>query len=234
LGQLEDFYDIVRKGLNGLIPIVLKLPLGTMGIYLGPSRSELVIIAGGEVIHVNRGITKPIKVLLKALKGEAFKSKEFLIAEVWGYSYDPSIHDKLLHATIGKLRALLGDFSQWIEWSNDGYKLANQVAIFNPEETRASANHSIEMEAQSILTKSEIPIASFSKKEKTDILNSEINVRQLKLVNSLKPGDFISVKHYAKRFRVCTMTACRDLSNLHHNGRVLRIGKGRATVYGLP
>lgn len=65
-------------------------------------------------------------------------------------------------------------------------------------------------------------------------VTSQLNVRQLILLKSLREIDFTIVKQYSKRFKVSTMTACRDLSHLQQQGQVLRLGKGRATVYCLP
>lgn len=206
------FYEVKKLGLFGLLPQVLNIPLGASGIYLGPSRGEMLVVNGGDVVCLDQGITGPIKKLILCLYGSEYKSKEFLVEEIWNYTYDSSIHDSLLHATIGKLRSLLGDCAGWVEWSNNGYKLTDSISLFG--DSRAK------------------PVKS---NDSTDDISPsvDLNSRQLGVLQALKPGKFINVKEYTQIYKVSSMTACRDLSYLHKTGRLLRIGRGRATGYGL-
>ncbi|OQW49143.1 MAG: hypothetical protein A4S09_03510 [Proteobacteria bacterium SG_bin7] len=207
------FYEIKKLGLFGLLPQVLNIPIGSSGIYLGPSRGEILIINGGDVVCPDQGITGPIKKLILYLFGSEYKSKEFLIEKVWNYSYNSSIHDSLLHATIGKLRNLLGDCAGWVEWSNSGYKLTDSISLFNVGDDKISTK-----------SKSSLDFVS---------AGVDLNSRQIGVLQSLKPGNFINVKKYTQIYKVSSMTACRDLSYLHKVGRVVRIGRGRATSYCL-
>ena len=222
----EFLYQIKSLGLWGLVAKVLDLPVGISAIYLGPSRSELIIFNGADVIWYDKGITQPIKKLILNLKGDHYKSKEELIQNVWGYSYNPIYHDQLLHATIGKLRNLMGKNMNWIEWSSDGYKISDSIFVYSHDKTDGENRpHTQNSNYLPKMLKKQI-------KEKTEIV--DLNIRQYKLLNTLKLGDFINVRQYAKHYKICTMTACRDLTHLHQNGQVIRIGKGRATVYCLP
>jgi DeoR/GlpR family transcriptional regulator of sugar metabolism len=63
---------------------------------------------------------------------------------------------------------------------------------------------------------------------------SLLNFRQLKLLDGLKPEEFIHVKSYGKRFKISEITACRDLAVLSRLGLVVRVGRARATRYMLP
>jgi|GEM_PF-2978962 len=219
------FYELKNNGLNSLIPKVLGVPLGARGIYLGPSRRELVILAGSDVICVDRGVTKPIKVLIRKLVGEKFKSKEFLVHKVWGYYYDPTMHDALLQATIAKLRAILGRYANWVEWSNNGYRLRNDIFIFEDEDKLSKNAKIITNEKKSKVT-GKLP----EKSVKNNSI-SGLNIRQVKYLGTLKRKDITNVRSYAEDYGVTTMTAYRDLNYLHQAGKVLRIGKGRSTVY---
>ncbi len=219
------FYEIKKLGLLGLLPQVLNITLGSSGIYLGPSRGEMLIVSGGDVICLDHGITGPIKKLILCLCGPEYKSKEFLIEKVWNYTYDSSIHDSLLHATIGKLRNLLGDCAGWVEWSNKGYKLSDHISIFTASAT-PTKDDEFRFQEDRMKKKSQESAGKVSP-------GVDLNSRQIGVLHSLKPGKFISVKEYTKVYKVSSMTACRDLSYLHKTGRVLRIGRGRATGYAL-
>lgn len=224
ISGMDYFYELKSKGLMGLIPQVLGLPLSYKGLYLGPSRNEMILINSGNIRCIDKGISSTLRKLIKQLEGIEFKSKEFLISSVWGYQYDPQIHDNLLHSSIGKIRGILNEYSAWIEWSNEGYRLNPNIRIKEAQE--AKLIQIIEAETQK---KNEI-VNNIPFKDKKYL---ELNVRQLKLIKMLKSEDFIGVSEYAKRFRVCKMTACRDLTSLHRFGFMLRVGKGRATAYGL-
>lgn len=207
------FYEIKKLGLFGLLPKVLNIPLGSLGIYLGPSRGEMLIVNGADVVCLDHGITGPIKKLILCLAGPDYKSKELLIEKVWNYTYNSSIHDSLLHATIGKLRNLLGDCAGWVEWSNNGYRLANNISVFGVGSSAETVKSSETPDPMSV--------------------NLDLNYRQIEVLQALRPGKFINVKEYTQIYKVSSMTACRDLSYLHRTGRLLRIGRGRATGYGL-
>lgn len=223
---VEYFYELKKNGLLGLIPQVLGLPISFKGIYLGPSRGEIVIFNAGNIKCIDKGVSSSLKKLIQLLEGVEFKSKEFLIKEVWGYEYQPHRHDSLLHSSIGKIRSFLNENSSWIEWSNEGYRLSPGIKVKESSDHRvvfANKEDNDEEETKNSL--------------KDNITHKRIlvglNVRQLKLIKVLKSNDYIGVSEYAKRFRVCKMTACRDLSSLHQSGLVIRVGKARATMYGL-
>lgn len=232
LAQTQDetfVYELNKVGLLGLIPMVLKIPIHFSGIFLGPSKSEMFIVNKGNVLFVDKGVTKPIKKLLPLLKGENYKSKEFLVNRIWGYEYNPIPHDSLLHATIGKLRQLLEANASWVEWSSDGYRLSPGVSILYSQLSQSPKVNSLIDEL-----KIENDEKILHKKKMNDLYErNQLNVRQIKLIKFLKQDEFIGVSEYSSKFKVCKMTACRDLSYLHQKGIIVRVGRGRATVYGL-
>ncbi len=211
---IAEFYELKKLGLYGLIPQLLNIKPGSTGVYLGPSRGEVVIVNHGDVVCIDQGVTSPIKKLITALVGPGYKKKENLVRLIWNYDYNPAVHDNLLHATIGKLRKILGEFGSWVEWSDNGYKLSDHIQIFKMEPDVSLRNQS---------TSYIVPSATI-----------DINMRQIKVLASFKQGQFMTVKQYSKRYNVTTMTAFRDLSTLQSIGRVLRVGRGRATAYCLP
>lgn len=211
----DSYYDIRALELYGLLPRALRLPVGSNGIFLGPSRGEMLIVKGAEVTSVDRGVTEPIRQLLRLLSEGQFKSKEELIQRIWKYHYNPEIHDRLLHGTIGKVRALLKENAYWIEWSNDGYRLATGIQLFEKAEPTL-----------------ETPTRTNVSRQTSDLDAHALNIRQIKILAAIKKGLFIGVHDYSKRYKICKMTALRDLSSLERSGHVNKIGKGRATVYG--
>jgi DNA-binding winged helix-turn-helix (wHTH) protein len=227
ISDFADFEKIKELELWGILPALLEIPNGTRGIYLGPKKNEMLIMNGYDIRLVQSGLTSPIIKLLIALIGASYKSKEVLIEHIWNYKYNPQIHDNLLHATIGKLRKVLGPNAQWVEWTAEGYRLAENIRIITPTP--------LEQNTATVKPRNLFSTEVATESSPTSVLENKmtLNIRQLKFINSLKNKDFIGVKQYAKQFKVCTMTACRDLSDLHKTGRVIRIGKGRATVYGL-
>lgn len=242
---VEYFYELKKNGLLGLIPQVLGLPVSFKGIYLGPSRSEVVVFNAGNVKCIDKGVSVSLKKLIQLLEGVEFKSKEFLIKEVWGYEYQPQIHDSLLHSSIGKIRSFLNENSSWIEWSNEGYRLNPHIRVTESSDHKVVAANVVankgdrdDKNNKDDKDDKDYPYYAETQNSLKDTITPKrilvgLNVRQLKLMKILKSQDYIGVNDYAKRFRVCKMTACRDLSSLHQSGLVIRVGKARATVYGL-
>lgn len=234
LARLEEssiYTEVKEIGLLGIIPKMLGIPPGCSGIFLGPGRSDMILVKGADVTCVDQGLTGPMKKLILHLHGESFKSKEYLISQTWGYQYESEIHDKLLHATIGKIRKLLSTFSYWLEWSNEGYRLSPDVHIFYPN---APAAHSIlATNFFSVNAEAQREATNNNQKNVSSQTSDELNFRQLKILKRLRPDNFIGVSQFAAIYKISTMTACRDLSYLQKKGFLVRIGKGRATVYKL-
>lgn len=215
------YSTIKSKKLFGLLPRALGIPRGSTAIYLGPSRSEIIIFDGADVQVVDRDITQPMKKLLALISEGRFQSKEFLIENIWKYKYNPKIHDNVLYALIGKLRKLLGRYSSWIEWSNEGYGLSPHVKLLNSTPSAVKSLGGVSLN----------PIMSSTPIKQNPNYFSELSLRQIKALKNIKTMNAINVRDYAKIHKICTMTAYRDLAGLQQKGFLIRIGKGRATTY---
>jgi hypothetical protein len=215
----EAFEEVRRLELFGLLPRLLGLPHGMKGIFLGPSRKELILIDGANVFYRQKNVTSSVKRLILGLAGSEFKSKEVLVRRLWGYDYDPRIHDALLYAAIGKLRRVLGEFFPWVEWTNQGYRLNPQLHILSYEQ-KTSPRLEEDLTRRS---------GHFEEVLKSEAI--ELNFRQVKLMRKLNRDEAISVRDYMMRNSVCSMTAYRDLKELFLAGKLVRVGKGRSTVY---
>lgn len=208
--------ELKRLGLIGLIPRALKVSSSSPQIILGPERGQLVIIKSGDVMCVDSGITMPMRGLVKLLAGQSFRGKEYLVQKTWGYTYDPYTHDKLLYATIAKLRNKLGAFASLLEWSHEGYRM--DVAVLDPF-----------LNDLSVIVRKDSSTEIFIGRKRT--MSTQLNLRQIKALKLFETGTVMDVTSYAKRFKVCTMTACRDLSHLSKSGLVTKVGRARATKY---
>lgn len=217
------YIDLKKWSLHGFLPRLFNLPVGWKGLHFGPHPGDLVVVDGGQVTCIEKGVTSKIKKLAFELVGPKFKSKQYLVETVWGYSYNPEIHDRLIHATIGKLRKLIEPQGQWIEWSNDGYRILIDVRqVYSVSESGAK-----NIPRENFVAHSQIQFDGRGDK----LLKSALNFRQIRLLENLTRSDFIGVKKYSSRYKISTMTACRDLTALHQAGYLVRVGQGRATVY---
>jgi tetratricopeptide (TPR) repeat protein len=224
--KISVFNEVKELGLWGLIPQIIGVPSGDQVIYLGPGRSEVVLVSGGTVLCVEQGFTSPMKSLIRLLQGSEFKDKQFLVESTWKYQYRGEDHDRLLHATIGKIRNLFQNLSVWIEWTHQGYRLAPRVKVLGVAISPVASTRALDSVAS-------FDVKGQLRRESPAIMIDEsFNHRQAKALKLIEKGHYLGVSGYAQQFGVCTMTACRDLTSLLKSGQVVRLGKGRATRYG--
>lgn len=219
LDELEERKELlipllIERDYLGLIPRTLGMSLGGKKIFLGPERGKIILINQGDV-EVSTGLTGPLTKLLHELKSERFRSKAYLVKAVWSYDYNPLVHDNVLYTNIARLRSILRNQSEWIEWSSEGYRLSQDVELVDQNS-------------------SGLPVAQKNEKAHRVKAKSEkvlLNLRQIEVLRLLDEGGHTDVSHHARRFEVTTMTACRDLSDLFERGLVTRVGRARATKY---
>ena len=224
-----DISELLKTGLFSLIPPALKQKSACSFILLGPTRGELVIHSKGDVLWVHAGMTQPLIKILLLLEGGVVLTKEKLVQEVWGYEYRSDRHDSLLHASIGKLRKLLGKFAVWVEWTSGGYRLHSDIKIIRHttahmlRDVSPLARKAVSVNSEILLETSNVHVAP----------TSELNHRQIKLIKKLENGSFVGVSDYSREYQVCKMTACRDLTILWKKNILLKHGRARATQYRL-
>ena len=143
------------------------------------------------------------------------KSKKELVESIWGYDYDPVIHDPMIYTQMTRLRKFFGPFAHLIILTEEGYALDSSVEIFknSPDlpETKELETFKVEN------------LPSYS----------DLNYRQIQILSYLKENSFVDIQIYKQIFSVSNITASRDLSQLASKGFVQRVGKGRATKYCL-
>ncbi len=214
---------LLERDYLGVIPEALGMNVSGKKIYLGPERGQMILISFGDVRMVSNGLTTPLLKLLRNLGVKKFQSKSSLIKSVWGYNYDPSIHDNVLYTNIARLRSLLAVHGDWIEWSAEGYRLSPEVSLIDP----ACLNDESPQD-QRVNARKERDTVSVPKK----IL---LNLRQIQTLQFLEAGGNTDVSRHAKEHKVTKMTAHRDLSDLLKRRLITRVGRARATKYiGIP
>lgn len=196
---------------------ILPAVRGRQILYLDLAEDTLTLFDRGGVSHAH-GLTPLLRTLLFELSSGSC-SKERLIQSVWRYSnYHPLHHDPVIYQAVANLRKLLVNHLDWIQTTEDGYRLREGVELRSQRAREISRPK----------VKSEIVIAEIK-----STYDERLNFRQMRFLRHLKPQQFITVHDYKKTFRVSEITAGRDLALLHQLGLVVRVGRARATRYVL-
>ena len=176
-----------------------------------------MIVDHGNITVVERGFSRVNRRILEALS-LSHQSKEELIENVWGYSYDASRHDALIYTSISKIRQLLGKAGAWIEVDEKGYRLQSGVRLKTQE-----------------LAVPDAPAEKAARPPSKSPTNSSLNFRQLRILATFGTDkkDVLGVDEVMRDFAVSRATATRDLSELTDLGLLQRLGRARATKYML-
>ena len=210
-GEEAGIDAILVSGFHGFLPEALGLPRDRRLIHVDERRG-LLLVADRGGLEVSR---EPLPPLLAALLGALAGGggKEDLVRALWGRSdYHPHRHDPALYRLIGRLRERLGSRASWIRAEDGRYRLEDGIAV-----SFAARD-------------SEPALASPRRAE----VPTPLNFRQLGVLERFARARFIDVEQVSRTFRTSTVTARRDLAALVRNGRLERIGSGRATKYIFP
>jgi len=212
--KVELFQKIVQSGYLGLLRKMIPPADTARVIHLNLLPGTLIIMNDGDIFACDTGTSPKINELLKALS-HGPRSKEDLVFAIWGYEYNPLRHDSLLYTLISRLRTLLGSVADWLENYDEGYQLRSDVQVVVREHHR---------EPPTVQSESRIE----------EIAVSQLNMRQLAIIEHLKSNKkWLVPEDCVDLFQTSKVTATRDLSHLVKEGYLLRVGKGRATRYGL-
>jgi tetratricopeptide (TPR) repeat protein len=208
--------EILNSGYLGLLYTVLPIAPSNSILYFDLIPGSLLICHRGNLDFIRQGVSPSMRALIKKLiQGEC--SKKELIETVWGYKYDPLRHDSLIYPAISRLRLLLGERGNWIEATQQGYRLSGQVQVRFHRSMNEVDGH---------------PYTHTHTPANEDVSTLDVlNYRQIALLKKLKPDDFLDVQRYKKMFSISQITATRDLSALTALGILKRTGNGRATRY---
>jgi hypothetical protein len=200
---------ILESGYFGLFQQALNPEAGEILVYLDLIPGSIIIAHNGSVDFIPTGLSKIFRKLILFL-AEGSRSKEAIIEEVWGYTYDPILHDPLVYTNIMRLRRMVGKNENIIEVSESFYGFISNVRV--------------EYEAKKV---------NFKKVSDNSVSNNykDLNYRQLQILDFLTDHNFMDVRSYKEKFNISNITASRDLSQLAKLSFVRRIGKGRSTKY---
>lgn len=217
---------LVENGYYGLLHKCYKLPFGAQSLIFDLLPGSLVILDRGNVTFKQKALNSILRKILLLLRDRPC-TKEQLVEHIWGYSYDPLRHDPLIYSSMNKVRKFLENYADWIELSEDGYRIKAGVRVIiknnlKSEDKKSTLNALVE-KAQEHRA---VPIR-FG--QQMDIQN--LNFRQMQVLEYLKKNHSISILELSSRLEISKPTATRDLSQLHKMGKLKRVGKGRATRY---
>lgn len=216
-GTDQAIEAILQTEFRAFLLDVLPSVRGRRVIYLDLGKDTVTIFDRTEIDH-SQGLTSLLRLLLFEI-GSGPCTKEHLIHSVWRYtSYHPLHHDPVIYQAIANLRRLLGVHADWIQTTEEGYRL--QAGI----ELRSVRHREISRPAPTAVEL--IPAI------KSDY-DKRLNFRQIRFLRQIKRNQFVTVQDYRKLFKVSEITACRDLALLYRFGFVLRVGRARATRYQL-
>jgi DNA-binding winged helix-turn-helix (wHTH) protein len=209
---------VLRTGLLGLI--------AEAGGMVPARRIHLfedceVLEAEGDVRRLH-GLPPRGRAVLLAL-GKRGMSKEALLAAVWDVvTYRSERHDSLIKTTVSRLRAALGRGQMWIETVEGGYRIADGITVVDHggPSTKGLADAS-SIEPTGPTRGAPAPPASQEPRA----------VRRRELARELGQAHWRSAGELATRVGSSVRTVSRDLTEMHREGLVERMGEGRGTKY---
>ena len=208
---------VLRTGLWGLTAEACGLVPGRR-IHLF---EDAVVLESEDDTRRLDGLPPRGRAILSALARRP-QSKEALLAVVWGVAqYRPERHDSLVKTTISRLRAALGRDNMWIETVEGGYRIAEGIALVAHE-------HRLDTEPASLADLEAAPAAADARAGGAEETRRS---RWARLAHELTDASEWSVGHLAGRVRGSVRTVSRDLSQMHRQGLVERLGSGRGTRY---
>ncbi|MEM7645635.1 MAG: hypothetical protein AAF203_01885 [Pseudomonadota bacterium] len=214
------YQELIEKKMYGLLGDLFSIPAGQSTILLGAPKNHTIVLTTSE----NRVIEKPLgKILTLVLRAIANQqgSKEELISKVWGYDeYSPLRHDPLIYSSIARLRGLLNLNEDQIFFDGEKYFLRLELVDLVVKKRNL----------QKKITSTSSQNVHLIKDSFVSELDPSLNFRQIEMLQD-RQFKAVSVKEYATKFQITTMTALRDMQKLCQLGYLKKTGQGRATRY---
>ncbi len=243
LGDLMDQIDvapekaapaILKEEYWGLLPRLLGLGRSDNALVVGFIPKGVALISAGEVVVKKQGLTNLMARQLRALS-DGPQTKEELIKAIWGYNYDPLRHDSLLHRALATLRKLLSPFEDWLQFDGERYRLKPSIKLHDSMKVAARIEAQDAAQKMAAAKFAALPSVNagpeMAGQAPTFKYDSSLNHRQNLYLKNWPADVPIDVQTYAENFQVSLPSATRDLSQLHREGRVQRVGRARSTKY---
>lgn len=217
---------LVENGYYGLLHKCYKLPFGAQSLIFDLLPGSMVILDRGNVTFKKKALNSILRKILLLLR-ERPHTKEELVQKIWGYHYDPLRHDPLIYSSMNKVRRFLENYADWIELSEDGYRIKAGVKVILKNNLKRD-NRMTTLDA--LIEKPPAATTPAPKTSATLELHN-LNFRQMQVLEYLRRNHSISIYELSTKLEISKPTATRDLSQLHKMGKLQRVGKGRATRY---
>lgn len=213
------YSNIIESGYFGLLRTHLDRSKEQSYYITKIWRNGILIITPKTVSVTKSGVSSLLIKALDTLTTRKSVSKETLVQKIWGYDYDPLRHDTLLYGLIHRLREILGPMEKSLVGEHHQYSFSHTF------------KHLELAELQLISTPEAFPHDEKIQQSYSKATNW--NIRQHRVLSLMARGESFKVSDYAKTFKVSTMTALRDLSELQKANLIKIYGKARATTYAI-
>lgn len=217
---------LVESGYYGLLHKCYKLPFGVQSLIFDLLPGSLVILDRGNVTFKKKALNSILRKILLLLRDRPC-TKEELVEQIWGYAYDPLRHDPLIYSSMNKVRKFLENYGDWIELSEDGYRIKAGVKVI----IKNNLKRNDKMASLTALVEKTQAQQSPAVKASKNFDLQNMNFRQMQVLEYLRKNHSISIFELSSKLEISKPTATRDLSQLHKMGKLKRVGKGRATRY---
>lgn len=212
---------VLDNEIMGLLPNLYKIKPGSKVVLVLEDIKHLILF-DTDGIRQSPKLTRTQILFLKSLDSKGI-SKQKLIEQVWGYSYESLRHDSLIYSTVARLKKIFGVKKNWILSEETQYFLRDDVSL----QFRTSKK-TISLE-KSDTTKPAKPMRPKAM-DGDEFQGGDLNYRQLEILSD-PPEKPLSVSEYAKMWKVTRMTSLRDLTALCDKNLASKIGRGKATRY---
>ncbi len=217
--KLENFQNLVDLGLLGLLSERAFASEDGTGVTRNacPKKAmltdvlpeSLLLVESGNTLFVQSGMTSLLRRCLLLIADRPM-TKDELVKEIWGYTYEPLRHDALIHAVLSRLRKYISPYSAWIQKSGDRYRLDPEVSV-------QSFRH--------------LPATTKPTQAVPVIPEFNLNYRQLRILNELKSRSYLSARECIEILKTTKITVNRDLKALVDLNLISTSGRGKATRY---
>ena len=208
--------EILNQGTFGLLRDAFRIAPGSQLILLDALPGIHIIFDRGQVYLCETPLFQTSRQLL-CLLDHGPEPIFDIVRKLWGQTYRAERHNNSFYSVVSRLRQFLGPYRDWLENHGGQYQLKAGVKILEHR-----------------------PFGSFEPKDsppsvpkKTSKLVSPLNLRQIRLLEALDPGQVINNQWVQKHLKTSYATATRDLTNLVERGLLAKYGKGKSTAYRL-
>lgn len=212
--SLADWEILARDHLFGLIDLTKEASTdqGETLIIIGKLSKSLIVGKAGNYHYSTKGVTTLTLGFLRLLNERGKLTKEEITKELYGHDYNPLSHDSLIHTLVGRVRRAVSESAHLIENEEGHYRWARGHVLVDCALTETTLGQKVK---------------SISK------LDSELNIRQFKLLEKARTGELRSIGpgEYRRIFKVSRITATRDLRELCDLGFFSTLGKARSITY---